>query len=143
APVGDGFDKAAQDAAMQYLFEPAEFDGKPGPIVVETVIHFVIDKQTTQVPVEPTPPPHPAAAPPPGHAGDLAKPITIRGQVLELGTRRKLPGTIVSVKELGLDAVTDDDGQFAFHGVAPGSYTLLAQADKYDPLERPIFLAAG
>src|SRR5207302_8040008 len=74
APVGDGFDQAAQDAAMQYLFEPAEFDGKPGPIVVETVIHFVIDKQTTQVPVEPTPPPHPAAAPPPGHAGDLAKP---------------------------------------------------------------------
>jgi len=142
-PVGDGFDEAAKAAALQYVFDPAEFDGKPGPIVVETVIHFVIDKQTQQVPVDNTPPPPAEEKTLPGHAGDLKQPITIRGQVLELGTRRKLPGTIVSVKELGLDVVTDDSGQFAFHGVAPGSYTLLASAPRYDLLERPIFLAAG
>src|SRR6185436_18753422 len=29
-PVGDGFDEAAVAAAMQYVFEPAEIDGKPG-----------------------------------------------------------------------------------------------------------------
>ena len=145
-PVGDGFDEAAKAAAMQYVFQPAEFDGKPGPIVVETVIHFVIEKQTKEVPVEPPPEQAPAASTtvaPAGHAGDMSKPITIRGQVLELGSRRKLAGTIVSVKELSLDAVTDEQGRFAFHGVPPGSYTLLAQADQYDPLDRPIFLAAG
>jgi TonB family protein len=149
-PVGDGFDEAAKAAAMQYVFEPAEFDGKPGPIVVETTIHFVLEKQTTQVPVEPPPDQQQqqqaqqaGASPPPGHAGDMSKPITIRGRVLELGTRTKLPGTIVSVKELALDAVTDDNGEFAFHGVAPGAYHLLAQADKYDPIDRPIDLAAG
>ncbi|HSD91170.1 MAG TPA: energy transducer TonB, partial [Kofleriaceae bacterium] len=32
--VGDGFDEAAVAAAMQYIFDPAEIDGKPGPIVV-------------------------------------------------------------------------------------------------------------
>jgi TonB family protein len=144
APVGDGFDEAAQAAAMQYVFDPAEFDGKPGPIVVETVIHFVIDKQSVQVPVEPPPTaPPPGAPPPPGHAGDMKQPITIRGQVLELGTRRKLPGTIVSVAELGLDAVTDENGEFAFHGVAPGTYRVIAVSDKYDRLERPVYLAAG
>src|SRR4051812_5871 len=35
-PVGDGFDEAAVAAAMQYVFDPAEIDGKPGEIAVET-----------------------------------------------------------------------------------------------------------
>jgi TonB family protein len=43
--VGDGFDEAAQAAAMQYVFEPAEIDGKPGPITVETTINFVIEQK--------------------------------------------------------------------------------------------------
>ena len=41
--VGDGFDEAAVAAAMQYVFEPAEIDGKPAPIAVETTINFVIE----------------------------------------------------------------------------------------------------
>ncbi len=144
-PVGDGFDEAAKAAAMQYIFEPAELDGKPGPVVVETVIHFVIEREKTEVPIEPPPSgPGASGAPPPtGHAGDMKLPITMRGQVLELGTRRKLPGVIVSVAELGLDAITDDQGQFAFHGVAPGTYKLIAVSDRYDRLERPVYLAAG
>src|SRR5499427_9153760 len=44
-PVGDGFDEAAVAAAMQYVFDPAEIDGKPAPIAVETAINFVIEKQ--------------------------------------------------------------------------------------------------
>src|SRR5688572_30065744 len=43
-PQGDGFDEAAVAAAMQYVFEPAEIDGKPAPITVETTIHFVIEQ---------------------------------------------------------------------------------------------------
>ena len=53
-PAGHGFDEAAVDAAMQYTFTPAEWDGVPGPIVVETAINFVI-----QVALEPDPPPDP------------------------------------------------------------------------------------
>ena len=36
-PVGDGFDEAAVAAALQYVFEPAEIDGKPAAIAVEKI----------------------------------------------------------------------------------------------------------
>lgn len=145
-PVGDGFDQAAIAAAEQYLFEPAEFDGVPGPITVETVIHFVLE----EVPPPPPPPPvepgagpvDPAAVGPPSHGGDYRLPIALEGQVVERGTRSAVAGAIVSLTELGLDAVTDDDGRFAFHGVAPGPYTVLVVADRFDRLERAVALAA-
>jgi TonB family protein len=139
--VGDGFDEAAVAAAMQYVFEPAEIDGKPGAIAVETAINFVIEQQE-----EPEPPPS-AARPgppsaertgPPNHAGSMAAPVTLSGEVLERGTRRKLGGVIVAIVELGLDAVTGDDGTFYFHGVPPGKYQILAVDPKYDRLQRPI-----
>ena len=50
----------------------------------------------------------------------MSLPVTIEGVVVERGTRRKLAGVIVSIAELGLDAVTGEDGTFYFHGVAPG-----------------------
>src|SRR5215510_2389359 len=72
--VGDGFDEAAVAAAMQYVFEPAEIDGKPGPITVETTINFVIEHREEPEP----PPPPPSAAPragPPNHAGSMDAPV--------------------------------------------------------------------
>lgn len=140
--VGDGFDEAAVAAALQYVFEPAEIDGQPAPITVETVIHFVIEEQP-----EPEPPPLPKQPPPdqpagpPNHAGNMLLPVTLEGVVVERGTRRKLPGVIVSIVELGLDAVTGEDGSFHFHGVGPGDFKVLAVDDKYDRLERPISIA--
>lgn len=140
--VGDGFDEAAIAAAMQYVFDPAEIDGVPAPITVETTIHFVIEE--VEEPELPLPPPGPTAPQdtgPPNHAGNASLPVTIEGVVVERGTRRKLPGVIVSIAELGLDAVTGEDGTFYFHGVAPGRYKVLAVDAKYDRLERPITLA--
>lgn len=140
APVGDGFDEAAVAAAMQYVFEPAEVDGAPGAIAVETAINFVIEEQ-----LEPDDPPPPAPPPqqrtgPPNRGGSLDAPVTIQGEVLERGTRRKLGGVIVSIAELGLDVVTGNDGTFYFHGVPPGTYQLLAVDPRYDRLARPIAL---
>src|SRR5687768_14454464 len=112
--VGDGFDEAAVAAAMQYVFEPAEFDGKPGPITVETTINFVIE-ETEEPEPEPPPPPTPGGPVsdgPPNHGGLMSQPVSIEGVALERGTRRKLAGVIVSIAELGLDAVTGDDGSF-------------------------------
>ena len=139
--VGDGFDEAAIAAAMQYVFDPAEIDGKPAPISVETVIHFVIEEQPEEEPPPPPPEARPADAGPPNHAGDMRLPVTIEGVVVERGTRRKLAGVIVSIAELGMDAVTGEDGTFYFHGVGPGAYKVLAVDDKYDRLERPIEIA--
>ena len=134
--VGDGFDEAAVAAALQYVFEAAEIDGKPAPISVETVIHFVIEQQ--EEPEPPLPPPskvNPLNTEPPNHAGNSALPVTIEGFVVERGTRRKLAGVIVSIVELGLDAVTGDDGSFYFHGVTAGKYKVLAIDPKFDRLE--------
>jgi TonB family protein len=138
APAGDGFDEAAKAAAMQYVFEPAEIDGKPGDIAVETTINFVIEKK----PVEDEPPPvkpdvHEG---PPNHAGAMKAPVSLQGVVVERGTRKKLGGIIVSIAELGLDAVTADDGTFFFHGVPAGNYKILAVDAKYDRFERPVEL---
>ncbi|HUJ58530.1 MAG TPA: TonB family protein [Kofleriaceae bacterium] len=136
--VGDGFDEAAVAAAMQYVFEPAEIDGKPAAITVETAINFVI----TQKPEEPEPElgkaPPPAHPGPPNHAGSMTAPVVLQGVALERGTRRKLAGVIVAIKELGIDAVTGDDGSFFFHGVPAGNYQLIAVDPRFDRLERPI-----
>jgi TonB family protein len=135
APVGDGFDEAATAAAEQYVFEPAEIDGAPGAIVVETTINFVIE-QAPEPP--PRPPPPIAHDQPPAHAGSMAQAVTLSGTVLERGTRRPLPGVIVSVRELGLDAITDEGGGFYFHGVAAGAYHVLAVDPAFEAFERPI-----
>jgi TonB family protein len=137
-PVGDGFDEAAVAAALQYVFDPAEIDGAPAAIAVETAINFVIERRE-----EPDPPP-PAPAPrtgPPNHAGALDAPVMLQGTAIERGTRRPLPGVIVSVAELGLDAVTGNDGTFYFHGLAPGTYRVIAIEPRFARLERPIVLA--
>ena len=143
APAGDGFDEAAVAAAKQYVFEPAEIDGKPAPIAVETSINFAIE----QKPVDDEPPPttgasqQPQHTGPASHAGPMDRPVSVQGSVLERGTRKKLAGVIVSIAELGLDAVTDDEGRFFFHGLAPGKYQLLAVDQRFDRLSRPIELA--
>ena len=116
--VGDGFDEAAVAAALQYVFEPAEIDGKPAAIAVETTINFVIEQQPAPEPEPPKPPT--AHTGPPNHAGNMDLPVTIEGVAVERGTRKKLAGIIVSIAELGLDAVTGEDGTFYFHGVAAG-----------------------
>ncbi len=138
--VGDGFEEAAIAAAMQYIFEPAQIDGVPAPITVETTINFVIEQQA----VPESPAPAPSTAPrtgPANHAGSIDQPITLEGVAVERGTRRKLAGIIVSIAELGLDAVTGEDGTFYFHGISAGSYKLIAVDPKFDRLERPIVIA--
>ncbi|MCW5805871.1 MAG: TonB-dependent receptor [Deltaproteobacteria bacterium] len=139
-PAGDGFDEAARAAALQYIFEPAEIDGKAAAIKVETAINFVIEQTE-----EPDPPPPPPATKqrtgPPNHAGPIELPVTLEGVAVERGTRKKLAGIIVSIAELGLDAITGNDGTFYFHGVPAGKYQVLAVDPKYDRLARPIEIA--
>ena len=144
-PAGHGFDEAAVAAARQYTFKPAEWDGVPGPITVETAIRFVLQEVETTEPVPPPGAPAEASGVPaePGHAGDPRTPVTIEGSAFERGVRRRLAGVIVSVAELGLDAVTDDEGRFFFHGVAPGRYTLVAVDTKFDRFRRPLELGKG
>lgn len=144
-PVGHGFDEAAVAAAEQYVFSPAEWDGVPGPIIVETVIHFTIEEEEAPPPPPPPVPDpaqqeDPAAVGPPSHGGDYRLPVTVSGEAVERGSRRKLSGVIVSIAELGMDAVTDERGRFYFHGVPAGTYRVLGVDDRYDRLERSLVL---
>ncbi len=136
--VGDGFDEAAVAAAQQYVFDPAEIDGKPAAIAVETAINFVIEQKIEEPPPPVKPPANAPKTGPPNHAGSMDAPVTFSGQAVERGTRKKLAGVIVSIKELELDVVTGDDGTFYFHGVPPGDYQVLALDPKYDRLARSI-----
>src|SRR3954470_21351496 len=83
--VGDGFDEAAIAAAMQYVFEPAEIDGQPAAIAVETTINFVIEQVEEPEPPSQKPPPQTSGgqANPPDHAGDMRLPVSIEGTVVE------------------------------------------------------------
>src|ERR1700690_2100871 len=80
--VGDGFDEAAVAAASQYVFEPAEIDGKPGAIAVETTINFTIEQQPVEV-APPLPPPSTQHDGPANHAGSMKTPVTLQGEVVE------------------------------------------------------------
>lgn len=134
--VGDGFDEAAVAAAMQYVFDPAEIDGKPAPIAVETSINFTIEQKVVEEP-PPTAPP-PTGEGPTSHAGDATKQVNFSGVCVERGTRKPLAGVIVAIEELGLDAVTDEKGEFFFHALPPGKYKVLAVDPKYDRVERQL-----
>ncbi len=130
----------------------------PGPIAVETAIHFVIEESGqpeaagqsdsrddggTESVAEPAADAPAAATGPPSHAGDVNAPVVVEGQALERGTRRPIPGVIVSLQGVASDAITDADGRFFFHGVAAGSYDIIAVAEGFDRFRRFLTVAPG
>lgn len=101
--AGPEFDAAALEAVRQLEFSPAEVDGKPAPVRIEYVYHFV-----------PKPPPEPA------QPAVIEKPINFRGRVLQRGTRDPVAGASVYLPQQELLAETDADGRFELRGVTPG-----------------------
>lgn len=147
-PVGNGFDEAAVEAARRYRFKPAEWDGKPGPITVETTIHFKMQVVEAEPPPDET---DPTTDAPKGTS-------VIEGVVKERGTRKKLEGVTVAVRELGLAApdsdaarvkgfafaetITDAAGRFRVEGLPAGKYQIVAILSGYDRYEERLDLAA-
>jgi TonB family protein len=130
--AGQAFDDAAAAAARRYRFRPAEFDGKPGPIVVETTIHFRLTQK-------PEPPPEPGPKAGPKRRGNLV----LSGKVRERGTRRKIAGASIGVAGTPDEAISDEQGAFTLSGLTPGSHRLVVLAPGYDRFEETVALAAG
>jgi len=128
APVGHGFDEAAVAAAKQYKFRPAEIDGKPGAITIETSIHFRLETVTV---------PEPAPAVPAGPETSLS------GTVRERGTRKKLAGASVGIPALGEETSTDADGRFHFDRLPVGSHQLVIVLTGHDRAVEPVTLVDG
>jgi TonB family protein len=146
-PVGQGFDEAAREAVMQYLFSPAEIDGKPAPIRIEYTLHFVPKEEVADggaadggadagvADAAPPPPP-----PPP----DI---LVGTGRLREKGTRDPLAGAevaIVSRTPEGVDkpAVivggTDAEGRFEVMGQPGVGMRVIVTEPRHEPCIRDL-----
>ena len=114
---GPAFDAAAEAAARQFVFEPAEIDGKPAAIRILYRYEFVLRQEA------------PTTA-------------TFTGQVRDRRTKKPLAGVGVSL-DSGASATTDDDGHFSLPGVAPGQHVVTLSGPHLTALQTSETLEAG
>lgn len=93
-PAGHGFDEAAEEAVRRFLFSPAEFDGEPAAVTIE----YRYDFQLRRVEVQ--------------EEDETPAPITLRGQLLQRGTRAPVAGATIDVNDGEVVAVSDEQGRF-------------------------------
>jgi TonB family protein len=116
------FDAAAVAAIRRFRFSPAEIDGKPAPVRIRYVYHFVLEKKAQP-------------APPPSALG------TIRGEVSQAGTRRPIAGADIA-DDTGGQTASDAQGRYQL--AAPeGERTLSISAPGYEKREIKVTVAAG
>ena len=131
-----GFVRAATTAVSKMEFEPAEAGGVPVSVRTPFTYRFKL------------PPPVVATA---AETSTAASPgvVNFRGTLRERGTRRRVSGVVVTVfrkfegKQVGFEAVTNDDGVFEFYDLAPGGWKVLAEADAYFPVRTSEIIVAG
>jgi TonB family protein len=113
----EDFDRAALEAAQQFLFEPAEA-GELGPVPVRITYRygFVLKQETKTATVAPAPPP----------GVEPKKPINFSGTIKEAGTRDPVPFAVVMIA--GTSTEADKLGRFAFRGIEPGEHQVEVRA---------------
>lgn len=89
-PVGHGFDQAAQTAAQQFLFIPAQYQGKPVPSSIVYRYRFFIQIRKRTVPSSP-PSTQPLRQPPPISPTSTQKPTPIPSDVPKTPTTSTPP----------------------------------------------------
>jgi len=105
-------DQAAIDAALLLVFVPAEWDGAPGPIIIEYRQLFELDERVAE----------PAAE----------LPINFEGVVREAGSKDALEGVEVSIATR--TALTDRAGRFFFRGIPAGRHSVVFALTGYATL---------
>ncbi|HVH43819.1 MAG TPA: TonB-dependent receptor [Labilithrix sp.] len=115
--AGPAFDAAAVAAVKQFVFEPAEIDGKPAPIKILYRYEFTlkVEAPTTAI---------------------------FDGVVHDRGTNKPLANVEISV-EGGGRATTDADGKFHIEGVAPGKHAISLAGEKLTTLRTEETFEAG
>jgi TonB family protein len=97
---GADFDAAALAAAKQFVFEPAEVDGHPGPVKITYAYQFKIETQVVS----------------------LGPQINFEGVILERFKKHPFPGVTITIKEMNVSSTVGADGRFAFTDVPLGSH---------------------
>ena len=105
--AGADFDAAAVAAAKQFVFEPAEVDGKPAPVKIDYRYAFAIKTEMVK----------------------LGPQVNFEGRVLERFTKKPMAGVAVML-ESGTVARTDEDGHFEFVDVPLGAHKVQLSGDK-------------
>lgn len=121
--AGSDFDAAALAAIKAYRFNPAELDGVPAAVRIRYVYHFTIVQK--RVPT----------AQPSDDAG------TVRGEVLEAGTRKPIGGAEVAIEKAGAFAETTADGKFELREVPPGGVLVIVNAQGFGEARQRLRLA--
>lgn len=117
-PGAPDFDAAAVEAIRRFHFSAAEIDGKPAPVRIRYVYHFVIRREAAQV--------APVAS------------AAVHGEVVEAGNRRPVAGAEI-LDDTGATATTDAQGRYTLK-TAPGARKLTVAAPGFE--SREIQLAA-
>ena len=120
-PGEPDFDQAAVDAIRRFKFSPAEVDGKPAPVRIRYVYHFVIEKKLEPKPVE--------------------KDAAITGEVVEAGNRRPVAGAEIT-DDTGAQAAAGADGHFKLV-TAAGERKLTFAAPGFDNRDIAVTAVAG
>lgn len=129
-PAGHGFDEAALQAVKQFVFTPAEIDGKPAPVRLTYRYSFTLAPEV------------PDAGPP-----EARHQITFDGRAVERGTRKPLPyaDVVAAPADGGSEAAvkTDEQGHFAFEDLQPGAYRVAVVAADHLRFDTEETLVAG
>ncbi|HEY1585726.1 MAG TPA: TonB family protein, partial [Polyangia bacterium] len=105
--AGADFDAAAVAAAKQFVFEPAEVDGKPAPVKIDYRYAFAIKTEMVK----------------------LGPQVNFEGRVLERFTKKPMKGVAVTL-ETGRTAQTDENGHFEFLDLPLGVHKVQLSAGK-------------
>ncbi len=133
ASGGSPFDAAARDAAMQFVFEPAEVNGRPAAVKIKYTYSFLPSSPSPSAPVVPVPPLEEPTAPVPPPSVPSAQDIVVRGVhrardatdvTIAAAQARKVAGTqgdpIKVLENLpGLARPSFGSGQIIVWGAAP------------------------
>ncbi|HET9987347.1 MAG TPA: TonB family protein, partial [Kofleriaceae bacterium] len=100
--AGAELDAAALAAARQFVFEPAEIDGQPGPVTITYSYKFTIEEKVVS----------------------LGPQINFEGLVVERFKKTPIAGVKIVVKDVGVEALTDEHGAFAFTDLPVGTHPI-------------------
>ncbi|PIE18673.1 MAG: hypothetical protein CSA66_04250 [Proteobacteria bacterium] len=137
-PGGAPFDALAAKAATRFRFEPALQDGEPIRVRVpfEYTFYRPPRRRGRVVPARRA---RRAIEPAPG--------FVYAGTVVEKGTRSPRAGVPVTLtdKRTGrvYEVLTDEDGEFVFHGLAPGQLVLDIFTGEHAPIRETVRVAAN
>jgi TonB family protein len=129
-PEGEALDRAAVEAARQFVFEPGRANGRPVPVRITYSYKFVL---------KPPPPPPPAATP-------EEPTVPVSGVVRRRGDRTPVDGVSVLVTLAPGEerrAVTGPDGRFAFPALPVGPHTLELRGPSILPASALVDLHQG